>query len=171
MGENVEIMDQVQIRWKGTYDFGGLYRLIRKWLDDHKYDFMETKYKDKIATDSGNEVEIIMTPELKVNEYIMFHIRIQIKNWEFKDYEIMVDGHKKKVSDGRIVIWMNATVEHDYSGRYKTPFEKKIHKFLIETALKRYFEIKYYDVLTYDLYRLQEDIKKHLNMEHTYNAF
>jgi len=43
--------------------------------------------------------------------------------------------------------------------------------FLIKTLLVRYYEFKYYDKLTYDLYDLQAKLKKFIKMESEYNAY
>jgi hypothetical protein len=166
MAKNVDnIMDPIEIRWKGVYDFDGLYKTIRGWLDHKRYDFMESLYKDKVASEFGNEVEIKMEPELKVTEYIKYHISIFMKNFEFREFEATIDGQKKGVSDGRIIIRLKCSVELDYNNKYKTEGQKKIQNFMVDKVLDRYFEYKYYDKLAEDVYALADEIKRFLKME------
>jgi len=165
------VMDPLDIRYKGIYDLDGIYKLMRQWFDDRKYDFMENVYKDKAASPFGNEVEHNMTPELKVNEFIKFHIKIVTKFYDYKDFEAEIDGKKKMVSDGRFFIKLSADIEFDYENRFKTPFQKKLLFFLIKTLLVRYYEFKYYDKLTYDIYDLHAKLKKFIKMESEYNAY
>ncbi|MCF7866869.1 hypothetical protein K9M18_05545, partial [Candidatus Woesearchaeota archaeon] len=77
---SVKVPDhEVEIRYKGVYDFDGLYKLMRGWLDERRYDFMETLYKDKVAGTLGNKVEIKMTPEMKIDEFVKFKINFNMK--------------------------------------------------------------------------------------------
>lgn len=165
------VMDPLDLRYKGLYDLDGIYKLIRQWLDDRRYDFMEKIYKDKAASPFGNEVEHDMVPELKVNEFIKFHIHIVTKFFDYKEFEAEIDGEKKMVSDGRFFIKLSAEIEFDYQNRFKSDFQKKLLKFLVKTLLVRYYEFKYYDKLTYDLYDLQAKLKKFIKMESEYNAY
>ena len=165
------VMAPLDIRYKGIYDLDGIYKLMRQWFDDRKYDFMENLYKDKVASPFGNEVEHNMTPEILVNDFIKFHIQVITKFYDYKDFEAEIGGEKKMVSYGRFFIKLSATIEFDYQNRFKTPFQKKLLFFLIKTLLVRYYEFKYYDKLTYDLYDLQAKLKKFIKMESEYNAY
>lgn len=165
------VMDKVVVRYKGIYDFDGLYKLIRGWLDERRYDFMETRYKDKAATPFGNEVEIIMAPEIKVTPYIKYHIDIRMLLFDYKEFDAVLDGEKKKVTDGKISIELNGWVEFDYMNKFKTDFQKSVLNFLVDKLLRRYFEFKHYDKITYDVYNLQTEIKNFLKMETKHSAY
>ncbi len=165
------VMDPLDLRYKGIYDLDGIYKLMRQWLDERRYDFMEKIYKDKVGSPFGNEVEHEMIPELKVNDFIKFHITIVTKFYDYKEFEAVIDGEKKKVSDGRFFIKISASIEFDYQNKFKTDFEKKLLKFLIKTLLVRYYEFKYYDKLAYDVYDLHAKLKKFIKMESEYNAY
>jgi len=164
-------MDRVEVRYKGIYDFENLYKVLRQWFFDRKYDFHETRYKDKASSPFGNEVEINMSPWLKLDEFIMYHVDIKTHFWDVKEFEAVVDGKKKLMTEGRFWITFNGWVEFDYNNKFKSSFEKRILKFLIKTALKKYFELKYLDGVTYDVYELEALIKKNLKMDSSYNAY
>jgi len=164
-------MDKVEVRFKGIYDFEGLYKVIRQWFFDRKYDFHETKYKDKVSSPFGNEVEVNMSPWLKINEFAMYHVDIKTHFYDVKEFETVIDGEKRMVTEGRFWIVLHGWVEFDYNNRFKTKFEKWVLKFLVRTALKKYYEVLYFDGVTYDVYELEALIKKHLKMDSSYNAY
>lgn len=166
-----DITPTVDVRYKGIYDLDGLYKMIRGWFDARRYDYMEKRYKDKVGGPFGNEVEIEMRPELKVTDFIKFHIEVNTHMWEVKEFEAEIDGKKKLVTDGRFFIKLNCWIEFDYQGKIKTNFQKKLINFMIKKVLRRYFEIKWYDKITYDLYNLQAEIKKFLKYETEHNAY
>ncbi len=171
MGMKFSPMDAIEIRFKGIYDFEGLYKVLRQWFFDRKYDFHETKYKDKVGSPFGNEVEINMAPWLKINEFVKYNVSVKTHFYDVKEFETVVDGEKKLMTEGRFFIVLNGTVEFDYNNKFKTPFEKWALKFLVRTALKKYFELHYFDGVTYDVYELEALIKKHLKMDTSYNAY
>jgi len=166
-----DITQQLEIRYKGIYNLDGLYKMMRSWLDAQRYDYMEKRYKDKVGGPFGNELEIEMRPELKVTEFIKFHIEVDTHMWEVKEFEAEIDGQKKLVTDGRFFIKLRCWIEFDYQGRFKTDFQKALLKFMITKVLKRYFEIKWYDRLKYDLYKFHAEIKKFLKCETEFNAY
>lgn len=166
-----DIMTPIRIRYGGVYSWKAIYSLVRNWLDERRYDFMEPKYKDKVSSPLGNEVEVDMIAELAITEYIMFHIDISFHLYDVKEFEADIDGQKQLVTNGRMNIELMGWVEIDYSGRFNTPFEEKLLDFLLNVALKKYFEFKYFDKLTYEVYDLETQIKKNLKMQTKYNAF
>ena len=157
-------MDMAEIRYKGIIDWGGLYQLIRRWFADHKYIYLEGKYKDKVATPFGNELEIKAAPYRRITEFLKYNIKMEIKLWDYKEFETTINGEKKLVTDGRIYIKLNCSIDFDYNKKFKTDFEKKLLKWMT-TILKEYYELKHFDNLTYSLYDLQKEIKEFLNME------
>ena len=170
MSKKVGVPDhQIEIRYKGVYDYDGLYKLIRSWLDERRYDFMETKYKDKVSGPFGNEVEINMDPELKVDEFVKFHIKVRTHFWDVKEFEAELHGKKRPVCKGKFWIRLTGEVELDWQNKFKN--YGKLLDWLINHILRRYYEVKYYDVLTYDLFNLETEIKKFLRMETSHNAY
>ncbi len=167
----VPVLEKIDVRYKGNYDFDGLYKLIRKWLDDRRYDYMENVYKDKAASPFGNELELKMKPELKVTPYIKYHVEILIKVFDFKEFEAVIDGQNKRISSGRLFIQIQGAVEYDWQKKFGKGFPAKLQDLMFNKMLKRHFEIKYLDRLAYDVYHLQSDIKNFLKMESIKSAY
>lgn len=161
----------IELRFKGILSWEGLYQLTRGWLDEHKYDYMEKKYKDKAATVFGREVEVEMRPELKVNEFYKLHIDISWKIYDFKEFEAEIDGEKQLVTDGRFWVRFVPWVEFDYSGKFSSEFQKKLLDLLVDKILLRFYENKVYGVLVHDTYDLHAKIKSFLKDKTEFNAY
>lgn len=171
MPKEDSVIDKLLIRYKGTYDFDGMYKLIRGWIDAHKYDFMEKVYKDKSSGISGNEIEHKMEIEKKVTEFIKYKMAIETHFWDVKEFEATIDGEKKLVTNGKLQISISATIIFDYSDRFKKPFQVKLRDFLIDNLLSNYYSLKYYTQLSGEAYGLHQAIKTFLKMETDYNAY
>jgi len=161
---------EIEIRHKGVYDLDSIYKSIRAWLFERHYEYQEDRYKDKIS-DFGNEAEINMSNELKVDEFVQFNIKIETKFFGIKEFEADYKGSKRKVNNGQFFIRLKGSVVYDYKKKFKSWFSKFFLDFLIKKLLKNYYEVKYVDRLYYDLYALQTLIKEKVYMETASNAY
>lgn len=159
------------VRYKGIYDFDGLYKMMQKWMVDRHYEFHEKKYKEKPYWHAP-ETEITWWAEKKVTSYIMYRIDIFIHMYDSEWIEVVVDGKKKKMMNARFQVDMEASVITDYSKEFeKSGFWKKIENFLNRTILHKEILLKYLDALDYELYDFEADIKKFLGMEARESAY
>lgn len=177
--------DPLIITHKGIYDFEGLYQLLHRHLREKYYDISEPKYKDKSGGFFGNEIEIKIKGEKKVTEFVKYYVTLETWKIEMKEFDAKVDGTVKKVTDGRLkVVITDIIVEFDWQDKFKTgklkrdagEFQKLGHwikdklfgegllKFLVNKALKRYYEIHYMGPLEGEVLELHEKIKKHLRL-------
>ncbi|MGV8161961.1 MAG: hypothetical protein ACP5N2_01345 [Candidatus Nanoarchaeia archaeon] len=162
---------EIEIRYKGIYDLDGIYKVIRGWLDARRFDYMEKVHKDKATNPWGNEVEWEMTPMRKVDGFIAYNIFIRTKFYDVKEFEAVVHGHKRMVTDGRFWIEITGNVEFDYTNRFKTEFSKKLITFLVKRVFWKYYRIHHVERLYWDLYDLHNEIKTFMKMETAFNAY
>ena len=162
-----ENIPQIEVRHKGLYDLDSMYKGIRAWLDERRYDYNEKRYKDKIA-DYGNEVEHEMEAELKVTDFVKFDIEIVTKFYGVKEFESEFKGKKRMVNKGQFFIQIKGKVTFDYKGNFKSDYFLNL---LVRRLLKNYYDVKYVDRLYYDLYNLQTLIKEQSYMETATNAY
>jgi len=153
------------IKYRGLFDFAGMYRFIQKWMKKRHYEFHETKYKQKPLV-YFPEHEIKFWGEKKLTDYMMYRIDIFIHLYEAEKKEVEVDGKKKEMMDTRMIIEIDGDVITDYSEEFeRTSFTKKIESFLNKRVLYQEILLKYLDPFDYELYDLETDIKKFLKME------
>ena len=161
------------IRYKGVFDFEGLYRMMHAWLINKRFTFHEDQYKDKVFTPFGNELEIKWTAENKVTEYIKSYITVYFHLWDFAEVEIIKEGKKYKMTRSRMEIKLDAKLEMDYTKKFQDrgEFAKKLGQFYQNKIIYWDWRIKYADSLTYSLYDLHNKIKKYLDNFSASNAY
>lgn len=157
----------LKIRYKGYYDWGGLYRLVWNWMANRQYRVHETRYKDKIDTALGQEMEVNVWGEKEVTEYYKYKIEVAYHTWESKEVPVVMNGKEVMMMRGRIHIEIKGTIMTDWQGRYKE--DNTVHKwmkmFLNKVVLKNEIEMKHIDPMDKDLHRLEAEIKKLLKVE------
>jgi hypothetical protein len=152
------------------YDLDSIYKSIRAWLNDREFEYNEDVYKDKIS-DLGNELELKMSGELRVTEFVKFNVKLEAKFYGVKEFEADYMGSKRKVNNGQFFILLSGVVTYDYKGRFKSDASQFFLDLLVKRLLKNYFDVKYVDRLYYELYSLQTLIKEQVYMETATNAF
>lgn len=155
------------IRYRGIFDFDGLYKFIVKWIKDHDFDFYEKEILDKPPYKIYK-----MEGRKKVNFFVMHLLLPEIWLWEAKPVEVIRNGHKKVLTKARMKIVINAGYILDYDGDFeRSPGLKKLEKFLNSKILYHEHFLKVFDYLDYFLYGFMTDIKKYLEMETASNAY
>lgn len=158
----------LKIRYKGLFDWEGLYRLVWQWFKKKEFRTHEKRYKDKTQTALGNEIQVNVWGEKEVSEYYMYQVKIYYHMWESKEVPVIIDGKQVKRMRGRMHIELNAEVITDWQKRYKSGeniFHKLMEKFLNDVAFKYDRDMKHIDPLDKDLHRLEGEIKKFLKIE------
>jgi len=156
------------IKYRGVFDFEGLYTFIVKWLKDRDYDFMERRILDKPPYRIHE-----MEGRKKVSFMVLYRVMPSIWLWDIKPVEIVdVHGHVKTMTEGRLKIILNGGIIWDYDGDFeKTSMQKKIEAFLQWKILYHENFLKHLDWLDYHVHELMADIKAYLNMESGSNAY
>jgi len=160
------------IRYKGIYDFDGLYNLIVQWMKARRYWFHETKYKHKIPLPTGAEQEITFTGTKDVTEFYQHNIVVDFHIWDMTEVEVEIDGEKKILTNARMEIIIQGSLNIDYEGIYgKSTFWKTIRDFFLRYVLKQDIETVWYDELRYRIYKLHAVIKEFLDMQAKGNEY
>jgi len=164
MAETIKL-DKHIIRYKGLFDFDGLYNLIVQWMKARRYWFHETKYKHKVPMPTGAEQEITFKGTKDITEYISQEIVIDFHLWDMTEVEVEQAGVKKTLTNARIEIVLTGALNMDIESRYeKTKFLLGLRKFLHKYILRPDIDA-WADELRYRLYKLHEEIKKFLDMQ------
>ncbi|MBU0666381.1 MAG: hypothetical protein ABIC91_00490 [Nanoarchaeota archaeon] len=163
----MELIDAgtTNVKYKGIFDWGGLYQLIAQWLYNRKYEVHENRYKDKESTPWGNEIEVTVNAHRRITAYIRYTFTIDYHLWDAKEIEVVEDGKKVKKTQGRILVSINAGLQLDWTDKFKgSKFNELLGK-LIKTIKKKEIKILHEDYQEYENYALQTEIKKFLKME------
>src|SRR3989344_7840983 len=125
------------LKYKGIFDYAGMYSMMRSWFKDREYDFWEKRYKHK-AKPGGAEIEINweawrdITPLFRNWIYVYFHI------WDYQDVEVIKDGQKKRMAKARMLIRYSWRIEIDYEDRWEdSKLKRMLLKFLIDYVYRK----------------------------------
>ena len=124
----IPLQKKLILRYKGIFDFDGLYKLMVQWLKARRYWFHEDVYKVKPSL-SGIEFEIFWHGERKVTEYCQYRINVVFHMWDVTDVEVIQEGVKKTLMKCRMEIVFDAVIELDYQGKWEdTKFKQESPK-------------------------------------------
>lgn len=162
-GEGVADWQQKQvpiIRFKGVFDWQGLYRLTRMWIEHNHYVFNEKRYKHK-----GDEVEVDLYGERKLDEMHKYDLYVHFHIWHLRDIEVVEGTKTLKRNEGILHIEMHSVLRLDWTNRFQEG--GKLNKMLYrwwKVVQKNEINAKYLEPMSIDLYKFHTDIKTFLNM-------
>ncbi|MBC8501188.1 MAG: hypothetical protein H8D38_05510 [DPANN group archaeon] len=159
------------VKFKGEYDWGGLYALIMNWLMERKYETHDKRYKEKIAGPAGAEIKSDIYGEKRHTSYTKLWISFRIRGFDYIEKEKIINGKKRMMTGGRIAIRIITEVEFDWQNVFTgSPFRKMMGRFY-DWVKKKDNELLIIDVHEYETLRIEHEIKKFLGMETDTHAF
>ncbi len=160
-------LQQDFLKYKGVWDMKKVYQAMQAWFSSRGYRFMEEMYKEKPP-----ETEIKWAAKRLIDDYYLYHISLKFHIWDMENVEVVKDGKKKVLQQGRMKITFSAKVVTDYSGRWEASvFKKWLEKVYNKAIIRRDIEFKHMDNLYYVLYGLHEHTKQLLGMETSGGAY
>jgi hypothetical protein len=160
-----------RIKFNGSFDVESLYRFMVHWLKQRRYEVHETMYKFKPP-----EFNLKLRAERKKSGFVRTIINVDLHMWAEYDIETVVNGKKKKLANGRMILTIEPQLEAPYPNmfgdrRWNLPMERKILKFFYEYVMKRDFEELDWDVLWYEVYQFHAAIKENMKLEARGSAY
>lgn len=159
MTERDYIEDTLTIHHTGVFDFNGLYRLLKKWFKQYKYNLAEPRYYDQ-REEGSRKVKLKWVGKKKVNDYARYILETEIMLSNFE--EVMVK--KKKLAKADLQIAFLAYIEKDYEETwYRTSFLKFMREVYDKFAQGTQYE-KMEKELKRDMRGLVQEVKSYLNL-------
>lgn len=159
-----------KIFYSGVFDYAKLVKTIAQWYAEQGYEFHEDVYKHKVPSPAGYEQELKLKGWRKVTEYVQFWIMVYTHAWEVKEIDVMIDGEKKRMVKGKIMIRFSIDCWLDYNQKFNTPAAVKIQDFLHNHIWLKKISGGWTDELYYMMYKLHKVCKETLNMSTPTNA-
>ena len=159
------------IRYKGVFDFQGLYKMMARWLKSRRFEFHENLYRLR-----GPELVIRWYADRKKNPFGRQIIEIDIDIRGYEEVEAVVNGVKKKLVSGRMTINFDAKVELAYPDifggkKWNSDLERKLLYFLRNFVVKRDVELLYIDALYYEIYKLHNEVREYMKFNARGNLY
>lgn len=159
------VPELITIKYKGVFDFGALYKMVRSWFAEREFDFEEGRYKHK-EKDVGAEIELNWFAYRNVTEFFQERMFVHFHLWDVKEVEIIKKGKKKKVFKGRMMIEFQGIIDLDYNNQFEGSFVKeKWRNFLVHHIYRREIDTIWGDRLWYVVHKLQQRAKLFLQMQ------
>lgn len=153
------------VKHRGLFNYAELMNGLRNWFRDHGYKFHEPKHQWKVPAE-GIEVEIKIKGDRKVNEYVKYHIEIFLRVYDMKDVEVVKDGQKVKMQDGKVTVEITGKLELDWQNRFGgNKFLQGLQDFLHQFIIKQDIGDHWEDDLLYKLIALTKFIRITLGQE------
>ena len=173
MSQTVQYFDrQLFIRYKGLYDFDGLYKFMAEWFRTQNYRWYETRYKNKLYTPMGNEFEVNWEAEKEVTEFVKYIIKIHFHTFDAKEVEVNIDGKPQKRMTGRIQIGFDCFIILDWQDRYTgSKFKEVLYSAYVNILSKWDLEAAHYDPCAYQMMDLMTRMKKFIGIQTADSAY
>ena len=165
-------MAKFRLRYKGVFDWEGLYKTMREWFKEREYDFLETRYKHKMRSGGLAELEINWKCWREETEYVKNWITVYFHIWDFKEVDVIKNGKKMKLSKARMLIEIEPWIEIDYEGRWAgSLLKRKLRDFYNRFLYRVEIESLWEDKLWYNSNKLLQLAKRYLEIESESEAF
>ncbi len=153
-------LPSLQLKHRGVFDWEKLLKTIREWFKSHYFKFIEAKHKYR-----PDEKEVEINATLKKTEYARYNMTLQIFFLDQKEVEIVKDGEKQTMDEGRLIITINGEYVLDWQKKFQGNFwegiQKYYHRYLIRKKIKQQWESD----LENKMKELQKLIKETAQME------
>ena len=160
------------IRYRGLFDWGGLYYSIADWFKRYNFYLHEETYKHKVPSPRGAEQELNWYGDIEMNEFIKFRIKVDFHIWDMTELEVVKNGKKKLLTNARIEIKLSGKITWDWQGRFeKNKFTRALQGLWVRHIFRREVSSLWGDMLFYRMWNLHAHIKKYLDMQAQYHAY
>ena len=163
------IVDHLKLDYSGLMDAKEIFKLINRWLSERHFQKKEDKCHEQNLPE-GKSIEYEISHWKKITDYVKYIYKIKAWFQDIKKVEVKQGNKKVKVDQGRVLIYFDGYIEHDYEHRWddrpffiflRTMYDKFIYKIYTERFEQR---------LTHDMHNLYNEIEKFLNTYHYYKV-
>ena len=153
------------VKFRGTFSYSDLLQAVRGWFGDNYYRFDEPTHKWKSGGE-GVEAEIKMKGARKMNEYVKYHVEVWVRIWDMKEVEVIKDGQKMVLNDGKVAIETTGKVEFDWANRFQgSKFLQNLQDFFHKFIIRQDISDKWEDGLFKTLIEFTKMIKEKIGYE------
>lgn len=169
MGHLKLVVDHQKIDYSGPLDLKEFFRMIDHFIWERGFDKRQDK-DFELNNASGKSIEWQIAHWKKITDYIRYIIKVRVIGYDFQKSDAMVDGKKKKIDNGRLIIVIDGFMEFDYESYWdEKPFLHFIRTLFDYIFFKPYTE-RFEQRLTHDINHLHDTIEKFLNMYRHYSV-
>lgn len=169
MSELRIIVDHLKLDYRGVFEAKELFKLIGRWFYERHFQKKEDKCHEQNLPE-GKFIEYEISHWKKISDSTRYVYKIRALFQNLKKVEVAREKKKIQLDQGRILIYFDGFIEHDYEHIWdERPlfvfFRTLYNKFIYKAYTER-FEQR----LTYDIHNLYNDIERFLNTYRYYKV-
>jgi hypothetical protein len=164
MVEKRPVIEGETISYDGLFRLKDVYSMITEWMMDNGYVPVEKRVTETV-TKSGKHVEVDFEPFKKFSDYAKGVIRIRLGGSNITEVEATIDGQKRKMQKGGIMVDFTSWLETDYEGRWETKPVFYVLRTLFEKYIFTPFLSGFITKVRNDTNDIKERIRAYLNLE------
>ena len=160
-----QTLTHTYLKYKGVYNWKEIFRFMKKWFDTNQYSFFDKKYKEKPGQ-YGMDIEWKIEGEKKIDGYLKYFIKVEFRSWDQTPIEIIKDGRKVLMDEGRVRIIFNSAFDWDYEKQFEgSGTLSKMQNFLYNQVYGEELWAIHWDGLYYEMNRFKNEVEAHLKMD------
>ncbi|MBI2101152.1 hypothetical protein HYT53_00935 [Candidatus Woesearchaeota archaeon] len=169
MGHVKIVVDHEKIDYSGPIDITNFLKMIENFIWERGFDKKQDKDFEQ-NTANGKFIEWQISPWKWITDYTRYIIKIRVLGYDLLKTDAVIDGRKRKVDSGRVIIVIDGFVEYDLQGRWEgRPFLYFLRTLYDNFIFKAYTE-RFEHMLVHDINHLVDHIEKFLNLYRRYSV-
>ena len=169
MGHIKIIVDHDKIDYSGPVKVTDLLNMIEGFVWENGFDVRKDKDFEQ-NTQNGKFIEWQIAPWKRITDYVRYMVKVRVLGYNILKTDLLMQGKKKKVDTGKIIIIIDGLIEYDYESKWEdNPFLFAIrtaYDYFINKVYTENFEQK----LAHDINHLHDHIEKFFNMYRHYSV-
>ena len=169
MSELRIIVDHLKLDYSGLMDVNGLFKLISSFFREREYQKKEDKNHEHNRPD-GKYIDYEISPWNKVSDYHRYVIKVRMMFQHLNKVEIIKDKKKVQIDSGRLLIYFDGYIEHDYAHRWDDRPLFLFIRTMYDKFIYRLYTERFEQTLVHEVQALYDDIEKFLNMSRNHKV-
>jgi hypothetical protein len=163
------IVDHLQLDYSGVMDVKELFKMINRWLMERHFQKKEDKNHELNQPD-GKYIEYEISHWKKISDYTRYVYKIRALFNAVKKVEVTKEGKKEKMDQGRVLMFFDGFIEHDYEHRWDNRPFFVFFRTLYDKFIYRAYTERFEHRLTHDVHNLYDEVEKFLNTYRHYKV-
>ena len=169
MGETRIIVDHLRLNYTGPFEVKALYKLMTSFWKEKGFDFQSQKEFEHHLK-SGKHIEWQLRPWKQVTHNVRHIAKMRVLIYDYKKVDAVVDKKKKKIGQGRVVIYLDGYIDLDQWNIWENrPILQFIRSIYLNFVFKMYTE-RFEQRLAYDFNHLYNNLERFFNLYKHYKV-
>lgn len=169
MGHVKIIVDHDKLDYSGPFVANDLFRMIENFIWERGFDKRQDKDFEH-NTERGKFIEWQISPWKVITDYARYIIKVRVLGNELLKTDVIVDGKKAKVDNGRVIIVIDGFVEYDQDSKWEQNPFLHLLRAIYDNFIFRVYTERFEQVLVNDINHLHDNIEKFFNTYRHYST-